>query len=114
MRIADGNTNTEGELIIDFSAEGGNPCDLQSDSWGFVRNYDGLNNATLYEWRANNYPTLLGDLSGDWVLDKQDMKLLTNIVSDKVIGTPEQLLAADVNSDGMVDDAGYQGTQNAA
>lgn len=102
--IADGNTNTEGELIIDFSAEGGNPCDLQSDSWGFVRNYDGLNNATLYEWRASDLSTVYGDLNGDWVLDKQDLKLLTNIVSGKVIGTPEQLLEADVNSDGMVDD----------
>ena len=102
--IADGNTNTEGELIIDFSAEGGNPCDLQNESWGFVRNYDGMGNATLYEWRASDYPTLSGDLNGDWVLDKQDLKLLINIVSGKVIGTPEQLLAADVNSDGVTDD----------
>ena len=45
----------------------------------------------------------MGDLNGDWVLDKQDMKLLTNIVSGKVIGTPEQLLAADINSDGVID-----------
>lgn len=100
--IVDGFADENGEFLVDFSEGGLSPYDLTAQSWGFIRNYDGLGNATLYEWSASDYHVLVGDLNSDGTIDKADMKLLVNIISGKIECTPELEIKADINNDGNV------------
>jgi len=99
----DGSTDETGHLLFDFSTTSDTPYDLTMESWGFTRNYDGHNNATLYEWRASDYPLVFGDLSGDGLLDKADVKLLAKAIATKIELSGYQKIVADVDQDGDVD-----------
>ena len=99
----DGTTDETGHLLFDFSTTSATPYDLTMASWGFTRNYDGHNNATLYEWRTSEYVTIYGDLTGDGQLDKADVKLLARAVAGKITLSDYQQIVADVDQDGDVD-----------
>jgi len=99
----DGMTDETGHITFDFSATSDNPYDFTLETWGFTRNYDGHNNATLYEWRVADYMPIRGDLNGDRILDKADVKLMTKVISGKIQLTPYEQFFADVDQDGDVD-----------
>ena len=101
--IVDGNADDAGMFLANFSVTGTSPYDLTLDSWGFVRNYNDTGDATMFEWHASDFAFMPGDLNGDGVVDKNDQKLMVNIISGKLEPSPTQLIAADLNSDGKVD-----------
>ncbi len=55
----------------------------------------------MYEWHASDY-LIIGDVDGSGVIDKNDIKALVAYISGKAELTPEQLIAADFNQDGLV------------
>lgn len=102
----EGFTDENGNFIADYSIDtlpDGSPAyDISYDTFGFVRQYGNNGDTTMYEWHASDY-LILGDVDGNGVIDKNDIKALVAYISGRVVFTPEQLIAADFNEDGAVD-----------